>query len=459
MFRGDNALVMGAGIAGLLAARVLADHFSSVTVIEKDPCPTRVAPRPGVPQGRQTHVLLPGGVAALENLLPGLSDELIQDGSRRFDYGQSRFHLHGNWMPRIDTGLYSLAQTRPFLEEHIRRRVGKLENVHTMYESRVCNLVFEDARRRVAGVVLDAVKSGNKKEIRADLVIDATGRRTRLPEWFVEHKIGKIIETHVGIDVGYATGCFRVPERVLPDYPLMYIVGRAPEDKRVGALFQVEGQVFFSGMAGYHGDHPPGDLQGFLAFAKGLSQPEIHSVLTQSELISPLARYRAPASVRRHYARVSEFPDGLLPIGDAISCFDPVFAQGMSVAILEAEVLGQCLKRNQRPDAKLARDYLARVDSIIDVSWNLSTGEDLKYPQTTGRRPLLFPLSRYYKQRLTGCSDPAAVGELYKVLTLTASPHILLRPRTMMRALFSFERRRLNYVKNSLWRARQAKRS
>jgi flavin-dependent dehydrogenase len=270
--------------------------------------------------------------------------------------------------------------------------------------------------------------------LRADLVIDATGRNTRLPRWLTEHGFPAVPESSVGFDLGYATGRFRVPARVLPDHPMLYIVGRPPHETRVGVVLQVEGGQVYGGLAGYQGDHPPQDLPGFLAFARSLIQPDVFHVLSQSELVSPIVRYRIPASIRRHYAKAKRFPTGILPIGDAVCSFDPAFGQGMTVAAMESQALDDCLSSGSGGEA-LTRQYLRRIDAAIEVAWEQSCGENFKYPATTGARPWLFPVMRRFKDRIVTCGDPEVVGEFYKVVCLTAPPKILLHPRVVARAL------------------------
>src|SRR5271163_2473294 len=428
-----HAVVIGGSVAGLLAARVLADHFAGVTVIEKDAWPVDGAARTGVPQGRHTHILLPSGAQVLERLFPGRIAELVRDGARKFDYGRSRFYVGGTWLPRVATKLDSFAQTRPFLEEHLRRWVGELPNVRIVYETNVFAPLFESANARVAG--LEIGKGGaDREQLRADLVIDATGRHSRLPGWLAENGFGDVPETKIGIDLGYATGRFQVPADVLPDHPMLYIVGPPPEKTRVGVVFQVENEIAFGGLAGYHGDYPPAELDGFLEFAKSLSQPDVYKVLSRAKLCGPIAQYRIPAPVRRHYHKMRRFPAGILPIGDAICSFDPAFGQGMTVAALEAEILSRCLMQGLSEEG-LGRAYLRAVSRCLDVPWTLCCDENFKYPQTTGPRSYFFPFTRRYKDFLMTCGDPVVLAEIYKVLTLTAPPQILLRPDIPMRAL------------------------
>lgn len=430
----QEALVIGASVAGLLAARVLSEHFQKVTVVERDPCPLDRLPRKGVPQGKHIHILLPGGAAALDRLFPGRLADLEADGAKRFDYGRSRFYVSGRWLPRVDSELYSFGQTRPFLDEHLLRWVREFPNVDFLYRTNVSNLLFDASGLQVTGVELEKDGEASRAHL-LDLVVDATGRNTRLPRWLSEHGFGNVPEINVGINLGYATGCFEVPKDVLPDHPMLYIVGPPPDKTRVGVVFQVENDIVFGGLGGYHGDHPPSDLDGFLRFAQGLSQPHVFNVLSRSKLCSSIVRYQIPSSLRRDYRRLRNFPAGLVPIGDAICSLDPAMGQGMTMAAREAEILKQCLERNQTLDNKFSRDYLRQVDSSLDAAWDLCCGENFKYPQTTGRRPWSFPVTRRYRDLLATSGDPVVLAAAYKVITLTASPRTLLRPALAARAV------------------------
>ncbi len=222
--------------------------------------------------------MLPGGVRALDRLFPGRLDELVRAGSQPFDYGQSQFHMCGRWMPRIATELYSLAQTRPFLEEHLRRWVGELPNVQPIFGASVTMPLWEGSR--VTGVAVQYAGRNHADDLRANLVIDASGRNTRLPRWLATQSYPPVPETTVGIDLGYATGQFRAPGNLQPAHPMLYVVGHPPRETRVGVRVLVENGVIFGGVGGYHGDHPPADLPGFLEFARSLASPPPPGVTT-----------------------------------------------------------------------------------------------------------------------------------------------------------------------------------
>jgi 2-polyprenyl-6-methoxyphenol hydroxylase-like FAD-dependent oxidoreductase len=361
---------------------------------------------------------------------------LIRDGAKPFDYGQSQLHVHGTWLPRVKTALVALAQTRPFLEHRLRRWISEIPNVEVIYQASVSAPVLDSSGARVTGVEVYLRGESRRQTVPADLVVDATGRSTGLLRWLSEKGFGSVPEVRIGINLGYATGRFRVPERLLPDSPLLYLVGPPPRAAKVGVVFQVEDGIVFGGMGGYHGDHPPADLDGFLNFAKGLSQPHIFDVLSRAELRSPIERFMIPASIRRHYRQMRGFPSGLLPIGDAICRLDPAFGQGMSIAAFEAGVLARCLQgRRNDFGRQFQQEYFRGVNAVLDVAWDLSSRENLKYPQTTRPRPWTFPLASRYMQFLVTAGDPCVMAELYKVISLTADPAIALRPSLAVRAL------------------------
>src|SRR5437667_10746160 len=84
-FVGQHAVVIGASMAGLLAGRVLSEHFEHVTIIERDRISVDTEARKGGPQGRHVHVILKKGASLLTKLFPDLSSALIQCGAPYVD--------------------------------------------------------------------------------------------------------------------------------------------------------------------------------------------------------------------------------------------------------------------------------------------------------------------------------------------------------------------------------------
>jgi 2-polyprenyl-6-methoxyphenol hydroxylase-like FAD-dependent oxidoreductase len=171
----DTACVLGGSIAGLLAARVLADHARQVVVIERDVVNVDGRSRAGVPQDRQVHVLLPGGRRWLEHWLPGLTRDL-QDGGAVLS-GRGQFVQYTDGRPQVHEQPL-LTSSRPLLESRIRARVLALPNVATR-RSQVTGLEYRDGR-------VSAVRHRSSDAdhlLPADFVVDAMGRGSRLADW------------------------------------------------------------------------------------------------------------------------------------------------------------------------------------------------------------------------------------------------------------------------------------
>jgi 2-polyprenyl-6-methoxyphenol hydroxylase-like FAD-dependent oxidoreductase len=181
----DHALVLGAGMVGLLAARVVAEAYDSVTIVDRDELPDHPAQRRGVPQGRHAHALLARGQHALEELFPGLTADLIAHGAPAGDVlGDVRMQLGGHQLRRTNTGLTVISVSRPFLELHVRQRVRALPGVRFAPPSDIVGLsATPDAHRIVGAKILRRTDGSAEETIDADLVIDATGRGSRTPVW------------------------------------------------------------------------------------------------------------------------------------------------------------------------------------------------------------------------------------------------------------------------------------
>jgi 2-polyprenyl-6-methoxyphenol hydroxylase-like FAD-dependent oxidoreductase len=179
----DRAVVLGASIAGLLAARVLADHFAEVLVVDRDPLGTEAAPRRGTPQARHLHGLLACGHQVLDELLPGLTAELAAGGAPVGDMlGSTRLCFGGHRFRQGFSGLTALCVSRPTLESAVRRRVVAQPGVKLLGRRDVVGLTASRDNCRVVGArVIGRAVGSAEEQLPADLVVDATGRGSRLP--------------------------------------------------------------------------------------------------------------------------------------------------------------------------------------------------------------------------------------------------------------------------------------
>jgi 2-polyprenyl-6-methoxyphenol hydroxylase-like FAD-dependent oxidoreductase len=313
---GDRAVVLGAGMAGLLAARVLADAYAQVTVVDHDALPTDAAPRRRVPQGRHIHVLINRGQQILEELFPGLTAELVAQGAPTLDQlDDVRWYLSGHRLRQAVSGMRVVSASRPCLEGHVRTRVGRLPGVAIADRCEVVGIAATPDRHRVTGVRVRRRADGSAEEtIDADLVVDATGRSSRAPACLEGLGYDRPRQEKVVVDLCYVTRTYRLSEHALGG-DLGIVIAPTPRHPRGAGLQLIEGNRCVVTLLGILGDHPPTEAEGYLAFARSLQFPDVYDVIRTAELLDQSSPFRFPASVRRRYENLSTFPDGFLVTG------------------------------------------------------------------------------------------------------------------------------------------------
>jgi 2-polyprenyl-6-methoxyphenol hydroxylase-like FAD-dependent oxidoreductase len=432
---GDRAVVLGASMAGLLAARVLADSYGQVTVIDRDELPATPMHRRGVPHGRHLHALAARGQQALEELFPGLTADLVAQGAPAGNLlTDARLCLSGHRLRRADSGLVLLCASRPLLEGHVRVQVRTLPNVRLLDRCDVVGLATTPDGRRVTGARVLRRADGSAEELLgADLVVDASGRGSRAPVWPEELGYPRPEAEQVRIGLGYATRTYRLPPDAL-DGDVAVLDAATPQNPRTGALQSLEGGRWLLTLAGILGDHPPTDPDGFLAFARSLRFPDIYQAVRDGEPLDDPVPFRFPASVRHRYERLDRFPDGFLVVGDAICSFNPIYGQGMTVAALEALTLRRHLERGIGPRP---RRWFRDLTRVIDVPWDMSAGGDLAFPGVQGRRTPKVRLANAYLARLHAAAarDARLATAFIRVAGLVAPPRSLLGPGVVLRVL------------------------
>ena len=322
--RGGEAIVMGASMGGLLAARVLADYFDLVTLVERDELSDEPAPRKGVPQSRHTHGLLARGGEALEGLFPGIVNDLVAKGALTGDLlGKAYWFNHGVYLKASECGLAGLLTTRPVLEAEVRSRVMQLPNVRLRVGRPVQELVFQDGE--VKGV---RIRSGSDAgEMLADLVVDSTGRGSRSPAWLEAMGYARPPEEVIEVNVAYMTREYRRSPEQLNGKLAVIMAGCAPE-WRTAAMLAPDKDRWMVSLGGFLGERVPEDDAGYLEFARSLRKPEIYDVLRVSEPLTPPVPYMFSSNQRRRYEKLSRFPEGYLVFGDALAASIPFTAKG-----------------------------------------------------------------------------------------------------------------------------------
>ena len=431
---GEHAVVIGASMAGLLAARALTEAYERVSVVDRDALPAGLQGRKAVPQGRHPHALLPHGRACLDALLPGFSAELAAAGAPTCAaLEEMRFVIGGHQLARASTGARTILASRPFIEGHVRRRVHDLPQVTLIDGCDALGLTMSRHGERVSGVrILRRVDGSAEETLAADLVVAATGRAARIPAWLEALGYPRPEEERLDVGVTYTSRRLSLPADPL-DGDKFVLIGARPGHPRALFLFAQEGGRWILGLSGYGPAHrPPSDPEGFAAFAATVAPPDVLEAIESADLLDEIATHRFPASVRRRYERLRRFPAGLLVMGDAICSFNPTYGQGMTVAAAQAVALRDCLERGERD---LARRFFSAARVPIDHAWELSTGADLALPEVAGRRPARVRFINAYLRRLraTAAHDPAVAQALIAVIGMVERPPHVLRPAIAVR--------------------------
>jgi 2-polyprenyl-6-methoxyphenol hydroxylase-like FAD-dependent oxidoreductase len=391
---GEQAVVIGGSLAGLMTARVLADHFDSVTVLERDHIESRPALHRSIPQGNHLHGLLLGGQQVMASLYPGFLTKLDKLGSVRCRMGkEAAFYFSsgkaysgtGTVTEERDFGIDFYQQSRELLEYCVRQCTLQYANVKFESDSAVRGLVCRS--NHVEGVRCGS--DGESRTLHADLVVDACGRGSHAPRWLTELGLKAPVETTIGVDIAYSSAKFRVPDDYDRRERLIFFMSK-PGSPDIAGMEIIEGNIWHLTLGGRFGNYPPRDEAGFFDFAKSLQTPRLCDFIKDAERVSDFTSYRYPTAVLRHYDWLPNFPDGFVVLGDAIASFNPFYGQGMSVAALQVQALQQLLTERAAQTgslAGLAQSFFPKAAGIAANAWILAANVDLAFPKTQGDRP------------------------------------------------------------------------
>jgi 2-polyprenyl-6-methoxyphenol hydroxylase-like FAD-dependent oxidoreductase len=420
----ERAVVIGGSVAGLLAARVLSEHYALVTVVERDRLAARPGHRRGVPHDRHFHGLLPHGQQLIEDLLPGVTGALISDGALVGDVlAHARWYVRGRMLCQADTGLTMLSASRPLIEAALRDRVRSLPNVRMLDGHRAIGLSTSADQRRVTAVRIDG---HGDRSLEADLVVDASGRGSPVQRWLSELGYPAPPADRVSIGLRYVSRIFAASRTVF-GADIMVAIAPPPRSGRSGVMQLIEGGRVLVTLAGVRGDRPPLDPEGFASYASTLAAPDIHQLIQASPPLTGLAQFHCPAYERRRYERLADFPAGLLLLGDAVCSFNPVYSEGITAAARAAVALRDQLCQDSEPRAE---EFFRAVSAILDAPWGLAASADLTAADSRQSGLRAWPLTARYTASLeAAAADDTCVSTAYvRVAALVDPPSALLSP-------------------------------
>jgi 2-polyprenyl-6-methoxyphenol hydroxylase-like FAD-dependent oxidoreductase len=441
-----HAVVVGASMAGLLAARVLAGHVDRVTVVDRDRLPDGAEPRRGVPQDRFAHLLLARGLGVIEQLFPGFGQELQAAGAVPVRIpGDALILDRAGWMDRRASGWTALTASRPLIEATVRRRLRQLPGVTVLDGTEVTALEASDDGRVVRGVSVRRVAGGEVSSVGAALVVDASGRGSRTPHWLADLGYPEPERTQVDPDIAYASRIYRIPKGFTADWKAVMLFSNPPHQPRTGYLFPIEDRQWILAVMGAAGQHPPTDEEGLRAFLGDLRDPVIAEALTGAEPVTGIRGHRGTVNRVWHFERMRRWPERFVVLGDAACSFNPIYGQGMSTAAVAAETLDACLRSQarRRPAGDLdglAHRFQRRLARRNADPWTFATGEDLRFPTTTGATAgaVTRTLHRYLDRIDAAATRDPAVTEVYsRAIGMLERPTALFRPRVVTAAIRS----------------------
>jgi 2-polyprenyl-6-methoxyphenol hydroxylase-like FAD-dependent oxidoreductase len=434
-----HAVVIGASVAGLLAAAVLSETYPQVTVFDRDTLSSQPGHRRGVPQSRQLHALHARGARALDELLPGFRDEMLAAGGIIADtQGDAHWYLDDYLLKPAPSGLEGITLSRPVLEWLIRTRVIKLPNVTITDATDVVGLVTTDGRVTGVRVRADRAPGADEETVPADLVLDAAGRGSRTPAWLAELGFPVPETSRVRAGVTYVCRSYtRDPKQL--DGRFGTLVTPYPGKPRGGAVLRQEGDRFIVLLAGMVGEEPPLDEAGLLAFADSLACPDLASVMRESTPLGDPVKYTYPESAWHHYETLGTYLGALLISGDAFSSFNPIYGQGITIAAREALVLRRLLSDPPTAASDMERRYFRAVGKLVAEAWETSASSDLRFPEVKGkRRPGAALINSYGERYRAAASVDPVLGETFlRVANMIDKPAKLLSPGHVLRVFRS----------------------
>ncbi len=299
-----------------------------------------------------------------------------------------RFEVPGfGHFPQRDFGFDQFALSRPSLEGVCRRRVKRESNIEFRPRMRVTELIASPDNRGVAGVRFEDTR-GTPGSLAADLVVDASGRASPTLRFLEAIGSAKPPTIEIGIDQAYATAVFERPEDAPTDWLFVLHAPTPPGSSRLGIIVPMEGRRWSVSLCVNHGEAPPGDIDGFMAFAKSFRMPTIYNAIRGAKRVGDIARFGMPCSVRRAFDKLDRLPRGLVRSGTRSAASPRSRARGC-----------RWRRRNAAfSPASSSRDDGSATRSI--VKGKLSSPKSSRFSKLHG--PSLWPTSSIRRRAASG---------------------------------------------------------
>lgn len=391
-------MVIGASIAGLCAARVLSDFYSTVTVFERDELPEAPANRATVPQDRHLHMLMARGAQEFDSLFPGLLHDMVAAGVPMLEnrpdciyLGAAGHVLDGAYPAQ---GVHRL-RAQPAAPGMAAAATGPaaLQRPDCAAPGHRATVRAQAAAsgRRAAGFPGSGQDREREEFIAADLVVDAAGRGTRLPVWLTQWGYRRPAEDTVDIGISYASHQFRIPDGLIAE---KVVVAGASHDQSLGlGMLCYEDGTWVLTTFGVADAKPPPTFDEMRALADKLLPARFTAALAQAQPIGCPAFHAFPASRWRRYDKLERFPRGIVPFGDAVASFNPTFGQGMTMTSLQAGHLRRALKaRNSAMKGDLAAELNRATAKTTYPVWMMNAIGDISFHHATAE-----PLPRWWR--------------------------------------------------------------
>nr|WP_107728617.1 FAD-dependent monooxygenase [Desmospora activa] len=437
-----RAIVIGGGIAGLMVARVLSDYYGEVLIVDRDNFPVAPQNRPGTPQAFQPHRLTPRGNMIMEKLFPGFNDDLLRQGAPSSQHKSVHFvNRYGNMV--MQNRNHHATFSRALLEWVFRQRVHKIANVHFLPKHEVVALQTTSDRMAVTGVHIRERETRDQKTLTADIVLDASGRSSKLVKWLQELNFAVPAPDVLQVNLGYSTRHYKVPSHLAEKWDVIRVEGN-PDKRSFSEVFSIiennTAEMLFWSVGGHY---PPTAVSDYEHALTRLTSPLMMEVIQGLEPLTSPRGYRISELFRHHFEQMERWPSGLLVLGDAFCNFDPIYGQGMTVAAIEVEILEACLREQQQhPMAGFERRVLQKMQAVVEPAWWLNAVADLQWQgvEYIGAEPLkgITFAQKYmdlYQKHATLQRNWDLYGLYWFVNSLFLSPREIINPEMVTAVL------------------------